>query len=104
MSEMLRFAANGATSNMYKPMSMAPVAFPGSIGTLIEWYDFLIYGSAAALAFNNLFSRSLTRCLARLPHQAPMRLVFSRGRPEACCSDTSAIESAVKPHSCLRCS
>jgi MFS transporter, MHS family, shikimate and dehydroshikimate transport protein len=25
------------------------------IGTMIEWYDFLIYGTAAALAFNTLF-------------------------------------------------
>src|ERR1700683_2267618 len=43
--------------------SMAPqeqrrvgmVAFAGSIGTIIEWYDFLIYGTAAALVFNKSF-------------------------------------------------
>ncbi|HXZ01509.1 MAG TPA: MFS transporter [Stellaceae bacterium] len=31
------------------------IALAGAIGTIIEWYDFLIYGTAAALVFNRLF-------------------------------------------------
>ncbi len=38
-----------------KPRSIGTIAFAGTIGTIIEWYDFLIYGTAAALVFNTLF-------------------------------------------------
>ena len=35
--------------------AMTPVVLAGSIGTVIEWYDFLIYGTAATIVFNTLF-------------------------------------------------
>lgn len=35
--------------------SIGTIAFAGTIGTIIEWYDFLIYGTAAALVFNSQF-------------------------------------------------
>src|SRR5258708_2038660 len=42
-------SASPATPNM------GAIAFAGTLGTIIEWYDFLIYGTAAALVFNKLF-------------------------------------------------
>ena len=35
--------------------SIRLVAFASLIGTTIEWYDFFLYGTAAALVFNKLF-------------------------------------------------
>lgn len=37
------------------PTSPRLVAFASSVGATIEWYDFFIYGTAAALVFNQLF-------------------------------------------------
>jgi MFS transporter, MHS family, shikimate and dehydroshikimate transport protein len=38
-----------------KTQRIGAIAFAGTIGTIIEWYDFLIYGTAAALVFNSQF-------------------------------------------------
>jgi metabolite-proton symporter len=35
--------------------SIKKVAFASMIGTTVEWYDFFLYGTAAALVFNQLF-------------------------------------------------
>jgi len=35
--------------------SVRTVAFASLVGTTIEWYDFFLYGTAAALVFNRLF-------------------------------------------------
>lgn len=35
--------------------NMRSVVFASTVGTVIEWYDFLIYATAAALVFNKLF-------------------------------------------------
>lgn len=38
---------------------MRQIIMASMLGTIIEWYDFLIYGTAAALVFNKLFFPSL---------------------------------------------
>src|SRR5262245_65924250 len=38
-----------------RPGSIRLVAVASMIGTTIEWYDFFLYGTAAALVFNRLY-------------------------------------------------
>ena len=38
-----------------QPRSSRKVVVASLIGTSLEWYDFFLYGSAAALVFNKLF-------------------------------------------------
>lgn len=40
-------------------VSPRKVAFASAIGTTIEWYDFILYGTAAGLVFNQLFFPNL---------------------------------------------
>lgn len=37
------------------PANLKRIVAASLIGTTIEWYDFFLYGSAAALVFNKLF-------------------------------------------------
>ncbi|MGH3933870.1 MAG: hypothetical protein ACRDS1_02615, partial [Pseudonocardiaceae bacterium] len=46
-------AATGSASSR-KP-SVPRVLIGSVVGTSLEWYDFFLYGSAAALVFNKLF-------------------------------------------------
>ena len=48
-------AAAGATPTPASPATLRKVILGSLIGTTIEWYDFFLYGTAAALVFGKLF-------------------------------------------------
>src|SRR3984893_13080697 len=45
--------------NLRPATPIARVVLASFIGTSIEWYDFFLYGTAAALVFNKLFFPTL---------------------------------------------
>ncbi|MCA1226510.1 MFS transporter [Saccharopolyspora sp. 6M] len=58
------------------PSSARRVAFAGLIGTTIEWFDFFIYGTAAALVFNRLFFPEFEPLLGTLASFATFAVGF----------------------------
>jgi metabolite-proton symporter len=47
--------SDGERTGEWQPGHLRRVVLASLIGTTIEWYDFFLYGSAAALVFNKLF-------------------------------------------------
>jgi hypothetical protein len=47
--------SNGNGSQPADPRMLRRVVVGATVGTALEWYDFFIYGTAAALVFGDLF-------------------------------------------------
>src|SRR5580704_4063529 len=60
--------------------SLGRVIFASLIGTTIEWYDFFLYGTAAALVFNKIFFPTLDPILGTMAAFATYGVGFI-GRP-----------------------
>jgi len=53
-----------------------------TVGTTIEWYDFLLYGTVTGLVFGRLLG-DFGRIRKRLKESTIARIVISRSLPEA---------------------
>ena len=56
------------------------LAAASAIGTTLEWYDFTVYNTLAALIFNQLFFPTFDPLSGTILAFQPMRLATSRDR------------------------
>ena len=73
------------------------VAAATMIGTAIEAFDFLAYGTAAALVFNKLYFPTVDPTAGTWRRSGPLLPVCSRGRSAALFSAISATGSDARP-------
>lgn len=57
-------------------MKKSRILFASLIGSVIEWYDFYLYGTATGLVFSSLFSRHMIRLFHYSWHLSPLEQVM----------------------------
>ena len=67
------------------------------MGTTIEWYDFFLYGTAAALVFNKIFFPAIDPISGTLAAFATYSVGFFARPLGGGCSATSATRSDASP-------
>ncbi|MGG2463655.1 hypothetical protein ACO0M4_28310 [Streptomyces sp. RGM 3693] len=72
--------SNSSGTGPAQPSSPWKIATASLIGTSVEWYDFGIYATAAALVFPELFFPEMNRALGTLMSFATL-FVGALGRP-----------------------
>lgn len=82
------------------PGSLRRIVAASLIGTTIEWYDFFLYGSAAALVFNKLFFPNEEPWSARCCRSSPTRSASPPARSAPSSSATTGTVSAASGCSC----
>ncbi len=76
------------------PNNLKRIVAASLIGTTIEWYDFFLYGSAAALVFNKLFFPDSDPLVGTLLSFLTYAVGFAARRSGPWCSGTTATGSA----------
>ncbi len=79
------------------PLSVLGVVTASFIGTTIEWYDFFLYGTAAALVFNQVFFPTLDPLVGTMASFGTYAVGFFAPPSAASSSDTLAIAWAENP-------
>ncbi|CAJ0779973.1 Fosfomycin resistance protein AbaF [Ralstonia psammae] len=74
MAANLNIAATAHAEGGHKVSSRA--AFSSFIGTTVEWYDYFLYGTAAALVFPKVFFNDLSPEMATLASMATFAVAF----------------------------
>ena len=86
--------ASGEAADAPDTVNLRRTILASVIGTIAEYYDFFIYGTASALVFNKVFFQPSIRWWAPSRRSRPMRSGSSLVRWAGSCGGTSVTESA----------